>query len=86
VNGYITRDRWTELRTLAAMRAMRDDPLADVLRDAADALEQANSAQKRLHEFVAEIAEDDWYAHGADHTDVQTAARRLLGIEPDPYA
>lgn len=39
----------------------------------------------RLTAFVSEIAEDDWYAFGADRTDVQTAARRLLGLESDPY-
>jgi hypothetical protein len=76
MTGYVTRDRWTELRTLAATR---DDPLADVLRDAADALEQADAETKRLRAFIAEIADDDWYAYGADHTDVQAEARRILG-------
>lgn len=80
--SHITHDRWTELRALAD--SADDDLLAEAMRDAADALERGNAEQKRLREFIGEISEDEWYAHGADHTDVQRAARRLLGLEPDP--
>lgn len=82
MTAYVTCDRWTQLRVIADAL---DGLAAEVIRDAANALEEADATIKRLHTFVAEIAEDP-HVYGSDARDIHIAARRLLGLEPDPYA